>query len=139
MNFTTFSLILVVILSAIAVSEGLLGSYQVAVVAVAGLGFVLSMRAVGLGKAVRPFATPRGEPAPGAGPVTSLTTAVDGARRGSYFFQAQIASVVRPGLANHPGVVLPKELVDPPREGRRLKGEEYLSELEAAVEVLKDD
>jgi len=139
MKFTTFLLVVALALSAFALLEGLLGSYQVAVVTVAGLGLVFSMRSVGLGKAVRPFTTPRGEPASGAGPVTSLVTAVDGARRGSYFFQAQIASVVRPGLANHPGVVLPKELVDPPREGRRLKGEEYLSELEAAVEVLKDD
>ena len=139
MKFTTFSLVLALAMSAFAVSEGLLGSYQVAVVIVAVLGFVFSMRSVGLGKAVRPFTTPRGEPAPGAGPVTSLVTAVEGARRGSYFFQAQIASVVRPGLANHPGVVPPKELVDPPREGRRLKGEEYLSGLEAVVEVLKND
>jgi len=139
MKFTTFSLVLVATFSAIAVSASLLGSYQVTVVAVAGVGFVFSLRSIGLGRAVRPLVALRGEPAPGAGPVTSLVAAVDGARKGSYFFQAQIASVVRPGLAHHPGEVLSKEFVEPPREGERLKGEAYLSELEAAVRVLKDD
>lgn len=139
MKFTTFSVLLTAALATIAVGAGLGKSYQLCVVAVAGLGSVLSLRAVGLGGAVRPLTSPEGDSERKQGPVASMMKTLDGAKRGSFFFQNQIAVMLRQEAAERPGEALPREIIEPPKEGRRLKGDRYLTRLEAAVKVFKDD
>jgi hypothetical protein len=130
---------LAAMLSLFAMVEGVHGSYEPTVAAVLVLGLVLSLRSVVSGNPVRPWASHRREAARGHGPVSSLAGKLHSARRGSYLPQAEIASILRsasPQLANE---AIAQEVLRPSEGGRRLKGDKYLSELEAGIRVLKNE
>ena len=128
-----------VVLSMVALVAGLRASYETTVAAILGLGFVVSLRSVISGGSVRPWGPFRREAAPRPGPVTLLTASVSEAGRGSYFFQSRIASILRSAKPQMPKEAISKGVLEPSREGHRLKGDKYLFELEAGVEALRDD
>jgi len=128
-----------VVLSMVAVVAGLRASYETTVAAILGLGFVVSMRSLISGGSVHPWGSSRRVAAPRSGPVTLLTASVNEARRGSYFFQSQIAAILRSAKPQMPKEAISRGVLEPSREGRRLKGDKYLFELEAGVEALRDD
>jgi hypothetical protein len=129
---------LVVALAVAAAGAGLASSYEGAAGAVLVLGMALSLRAVLYGAPVRKWVLPRRGPAPRIGPVTGLVATLRSAKRGSYFSQAQIGLLLRSAGS---GSVreLPKEIIEPVESAPRLKGDAYMSKLESAVRVLRDD
>jgi len=121
-----------------AAAAGLASSYGGVVAALFSLGFVLTLGSVLSGGPVRQWALLRKEPTPGQGPVSVLALTVKEAARGSPISQSQIARILRsvkPDVAMQP---IPEEILEPSGPKPRLKGEEYLAGLEAAVEVVKN-
>jgi hypothetical protein len=122
-----------------AAGAGLASSYEGAATAVMGLGTVLALRSIASGIPVRQWVHPRRQLEPRTGPITTLASGIQSAMRGSYVSQAQIGRILRSVESNTTKGVLPSEIMEPSRSDNRLKGSRYLSELEAAVRVLKND
>ena len=122
----------------VAAVAGLASSYGGVVAALFTLGFVLTMGTVLSGSPVRQWTLLRKEPRPGQGPVSMLVLTVKEATRGSPISQSQIARILRsvePEVSKQP---ISKEILEPSGLRPRLKGEEYMAELEAAIKVLRD-
>lgn len=117
---------------------GMASSYGGVIAALFSLGFVLSVGSVISGGPVRQWALLRKEPRPGHGPVSMLVLTVEEASRGSPISQSQIARTLRSVKPEVPRRSIPKEILEPSGLRPKLKGEEYMAELEAAVKVLKD-
>jgi len=131
--------LVVVLLAVAAAGAGLASSYEGSAAAVLVLGMVLSLRAILYGDPVRRWALPRGRPASRVGPVTSLVATLRSAKQGSYFSQAQIGLILRSASTEISGPALPKEVVEPMESAPTLKGNEYLSKIESALRVLKNE
>jgi hypothetical protein len=129
----------VVALAVAAAGAGLASSYEGAAGAVLVLGMALSLRAVLNGAPVRKWVLPRRGHAPRIGPVTGLVATLRSAKQGSYFSQAQIGLVLRSAGSGQNVQELPKEIIEPAESATRLKGDAYMSKLESAVKVLRDD
>jgi hypothetical protein len=122
----------------VATIAGLGSSYGGVVAALFSLGFVLSLGSILSGGPVRQWALLRKEPRPGQGPVSMLALTVKEATRGSPISQSQIARILRSVEPEVSKQSISKEILEPSGLRPRLKGEEYMAELEAAVKVLKD-
>jgi hypothetical protein len=122
----------------LATLAGLASSYGGVVAALLSLGFVLSLGLVLVGGPVRQWALVRKETNPGQGPVSALVFAVEGATRGSSFSQSQIARILRSVRPEVSRQSISKNILEPSGSRPRLKGEEYMVELEAAVKVLRN-
>jgi len=127
-----------IICALLAMLAGLASSYGGVVAALLSLGFVLSLGMVLAGGPVRQWALVRKEPNPGQGPISALVFAVEGAARGSSFSQSQIARILRSVRPEVSKQSISKEILEPTGPKPRLKGEEYMTELEAAVRVLRN-
>lgn len=121
------------------VGAGLASSYEGAAMAVLGLGTVLALRSMISGIPVRQWVHPRFHPQSRTGPITAMASEIESAMRGSYISQAQIGRVLRSVGPKATRRGLPAEIMEPSRLDERMKGGRYLSELEAAVRVLKND
>jgi len=117
---------------------GLASSYGGAIAALFSLGFVLTVGSVLSGSPVRQWALLRKEPTPGHGPVSLLALTVKEAARGSPISQSQIARILRSVKPEVTMQAIPKEILEPSGLKPRLKGEEYMAGLEAAVKVLEN-
>ncbi|MCL4355609.1 MAG: hypothetical protein JRM76_03580 [Nitrososphaerota archaeon] len=118
---------------------GLRVPYETAVAAASGLGIILALHSILSGTPVRPWVSSRHEVTPAPGPVVLLVAGINKARKGSYFSQAQVARILRAAKPRWTSESVSKEILEPPKEGHRLKGDEYVSNLRAVIEVLKDD
>lgn len=121
-----------------AVVAGLASSYGGVIAALFSLGFVLSLGSVISGEPVRQWALLSKEAGPGQGPVSVMVLTVKEAARGSPISQSQIARILRSVKPEALRGSMPREILEPSGLGPRLKGKEYMAELEAAVKVLKD-
>ena len=122
----------------LAALAGLASSYGGVAAALLSLGFVLSLGLVLAGGAVRQWAPVKKEYDSGQGPISALVFAVEGAARGSSFSQSQIARILRSVGPEVSKQSIPRDILEPSGPRPRLKGEDYMTELEAAVKVLRN-
>ncbi|HXW94918.1 MAG TPA: hypothetical protein VEJ19_04365 [Nitrososphaerales archaeon] len=117
---------------------GLSSSYGGVIAALFSLGFVLSLGSVLSGSPVRQWTLLRKDSRPGQGPVSMLVLTVKEAAHGSPISQSQIARMLRSVKPDVSKQSISKDILEPSGLRPRLKGEEYMAELEAAIKVLQD-
>lgn len=122
-----------------AVWAGLSSLYNMAAGFVLVFGLVLAARSIFSGASARRLVPRRPEARRLSGPVSALVTRVESAKRGSFFSQKEIADILTSAAGERTRLQMEREILEPPREGKRLKGSRYVAGLEHSIRVMDDD